>query len=162
MHGRRGYERRAGDACGNRRTGRTVKRSAAVIALLAVPLAACKQPPGAQPLSPSLVQPGMGITIEDLRSVPASDAASRSSDAYYIVTFAWTNGLGYALAPSIDHFVLEDTNNRRFLGADSGTSALVGIANYAGVLAAGATHAYTVGFRVPQNTTGLLFYDATF
>jgi hypothetical protein len=39
---------------------------------------------------------------------------------------------------------------------------LVGISNYSGVLKVGDSHDYTVGFRVPSNTTGTLFYDNTF
>jgi len=139
-----------------------VKRSAAVLVLFATPLAGCKQPPEATQPTLGLVRAGTDVAIAKLRAVSASDALAQSNDEYYVVTFVWTNRLGYALAPRIDHFVLEDANRRRFLGADAGDAALVGIANYTGVLQQGGAHEYTVGFRVPQNTTGMLFYDATF
>ncbi len=108
------------------------------------------------------VRPGTDVAIQDVREVSANDALAQSSDEYYVVRFVWTNHLGYALVPRIDRFVLEDANRRRFLGSDSGSPALVGIENYSGLLQQGASHEYTVGFRVPQNTAGRLYYDATF
>lgn len=141
---------------------RTVKRSAAVLVLLATPLAACKEPPDASEPAPGLVRPGTDVVIQNVREIAASDALAQSSDEYYVVRFTWTNRVGYALAPRINRFVLEDANRRRFLAADSGSAALVGIDNYAGLLQQGASHEYTVGFRVPANTAGTLFYDATF
>jgi hypothetical protein len=153
---------RAGDACADRRTRALVKRSAAVLVLLAAPLAGCKEPPGAPQVAAGFVRPGTDVVIENVREISASDALAQSSDEYYVVRFAWTNHVGYALAPRIDRFVLEDTNRRRFLGSDSGSAALIGIENYAGLLEQGASHDYTVGFRVPQNTAGTLYYDAPF
>ena len=152
----------AGDACADRRTAAFVKRSAAAFALLAASLAGCKEPVPAPAPAAGFIRPGTDIVIGDVREISASDAVAQSSDEYYVVRFAWTNHVGYALAPRIDRFVLEDANRRRFLGSDSGSSALVGIDNYAGVLQQGASHVYTVGFRVPQNTAGTLYYDATF
>ncbi len=134
-----------------------------MLVLLAAPLAACKEPPEApEARATGLVRAGADVAIERVREIPVSDALAQSNDEYYVITFAWTNRLGYALAPRINRFVLEDPNRRRFLGADSGSAALVGIENDAGVLQQGATHDYTVGFRVPHSTTGTLFYDATF
>jgi hypothetical protein len=45
---------------------------------------------------------------------------------------------------------------------DSGNANLAGIENYDGVLKVGENHDYTVGFRVPQNAQGILYYDASF
>lgn len=141
---------------------RTVKRSAAVLVLLAAPIAGCKEPPAASEPVAGFVRAGTDVVILDVRELAAGDALAQSSDEYYVVRFAWTNRVGRALAPRIDRFVLEDTNRRRFLGADSGSAALVGIDNYAGLLQQGVSHEYTVGFRVPANTAGTLYYDATF
>ncbi len=139
-----------------------MKRSAAVLVLLAAPLAGCKEPPALPEPEAGFIRAGTDVTIVSVHRITASDALAQSSDEYYVVRFAWTNHVGYALAPRIDRFVLEDANRRRFLGSDSGSSALVGIENFTGLLQQGASHEYTVGFRVPQNTAGTLYYDATF
>jgi hypothetical protein len=162
IHGAERLLARAGDACENRRSRRSVKRSAAVLVLVAAPLTGCKEPPAPSEPTAAFVRPGTDVVIESMREVPASDEFAPTSDQYYVVRFTWTNHVGYALAPRIDRFVLEDANRRRFLGADSGSPALVGIENYRGQLEQGASHEYTVGFRVPQNTMGMLFYDASF
>ena len=130
--------------------------------LLAASLAGCKEPAALPAPAAGFVRPGTDVTIQDVREISANDALAQSSDEYYVVRFTWINHVGYALSPRIDRFVLEDANRRRFLGSDSGSSALVGIENYAGLLQQGASHDYTVGFRVPQNTAGTLYYDATF
>lgn len=140
-----------------------MKRRAVLLALLAAPLTACKAPPSVpSDAATGFVRPGTDVTLTRVRTYAANDAVAQSSDQYYVVTFTWINHVGYAFAPRIDHFVLEDANRRRFLGADSGSSALVGISNVTTLLQQGASHEYTVGFRVPQNTTGTLFYDASF
>ncbi|MDQ2857195.1 MAG: hypothetical protein M3R53_00915 [Candidatus Eremiobacteraeota bacterium] len=128
----------------------------------AAALAGCKEPPAGASAAAGLVTPGQAIAIASVRTYATSDAVAGSTDEYYIVAFTFTNTLGSAFAPRIDHFVLEDDQKRRFLGADSGNANLVGLSNYAGPLKAGDAHEYTVGFRVPQNTHAKLFYDATF
>ncbi len=130
------------------------------VALLA--LAGCKEPPGPNDPVAGFVRAGKDVTIANVREFSAADGVAFSNDEYYVVKFTWTNDVGYALAPRIDHFVIEDRDRRRFLGADSGSPALVGISNFADPVKPGDSHDYTVGFRVPQNTTGTLYYDATF
>ena len=142
-----------------------VRRLVPFVALIvATLLAGCKEPaPGATTAATTgLVRPGTDVVVKEIRTYQPQDGVSGSNDLYYVVTFAFTNNLGVPLAPRIDHFVLEDEDKRRFLGVDSGNASLVGISNYTGVLKVGDSHAYTVGFRVPQNTHALLFYDATF
>ncbi|GAC1301400.1 MAG: hypothetical protein NVSMB19_09470 [Vulcanimicrobiaceae bacterium] len=155
---------RAGDACANRRRRGVVKRFLS-LALLCVAtfLAGCKTPQGTdvQPSS-GLIRAGQDIVIKELRTYATSDAVAFSNDQYYVARFTFTNNLGFALKPRIDHFVIEDLRKVRYLGVDSGSAALVGISNYDGVLQRGEAHDYTVGFRVPLNAQGLLFYDATF
>ena len=139
-------------------------RSLALLVLLLLPLVACREPQGAEaPSGPSagIVHSGTDITIKAVRTSATGDNVGSGSDQFYLVTFTFKNDLGYALTPRIDHFVLEDTERRRFLGADSGSPALIGISNTVALLHAGDEHDYTVGFRVPQNTTGTLYYDAT-
>lgn len=139
-----------------------MKRFAALAALAALLLAGCKEPQGDSNPANGLVRGGQDIVVKDVRTYTPSDSVAGSNDEYYIVTFTFTNQQGMALAPRIDHFVLEDQDRRRYLGAESGNATLVGISNYAGVLKVGDSHDYTVGFRVPQNTHAVLFYDASF
>ena len=153
---------RAGDACVNRRKASRVKRFSALAVLAAALLAGCKDPQGNTSPSLGLVRAGTDVAIKDVRTYAPGDAIAGTNDEYYVVTFTFTNSLGFALVPRIDHFVLEDQDRRRYLGADSGNANLVGISNYSGLLKVGDSHDYTVGFRVPQNTHALLFYDATF
>lgn len=142
-----------------------MKRSLVLAALCASPLlASCKEPTQAADSSKvnSFVRAGQDITISEMRTYGTSDAIAGTNDEYYVIRFKWTNTLGIALVPKIDHFVIEDTSKRRFLGVQTGNSALVGISNYSGQLDRGESHEYTVGFRVPLNTQGMLFYDASF
>jgi len=135
------------------------------LALLCVAtlLAGCKEPQGSEVKTASgFIRSGQDIVIKDMRAYPTSDAVAYTNDQYYVVRFGFTNNLGLALKPKIDHFVIEDLGKVRYLGVDSGSTALVGISNYDGILQKGDSHDYTVGFRVPLNTQGQLFYDATF
>jgi len=109
-----------------------------------------------------LIRPGADIIIKSISIRTPADAIAGTNDVYYVVRFNFTNHLGNTLAPRIDHFAIEDDQKRRFLGADGGSSALVGISNYLGQLKVGDSHDYTVGFRVPLSTQGTLFYDPTF
>ncbi len=129
----------------------------------AAALAGCKEPaPDSPGLASTLIRPGSDIVVKTVRTFATADNVAYSSDEYYVVTLNFTNRLGYALAPRIDHFVLEDAKNVRYLGVDSGNANLAGIENYDGVLKVGENHDYTVGFRVPQNAQGILYYDASF
>ncbi len=109
-----------------------------------------------------LLRAGADIVIKSIAVRTPSDAIAGTNDVYYVVKFNFTNHLGNTLAPRIDHFAIEDERKRRFLGADSGSPTLIGISNYAGQLKVGDSHDYTVGFRVPFDTQGTLFYDPTF
>ncbi len=137
-------------------------RSAALSFAAVVFLSGCKAPEKPGDAIVPLVEGGTGVAIENVRDVPAANANARSTDDFYIVTFTWTNTLGFALVPKISHFVFVDPAAKRFLGADSGDAALVGIRNSGDEVAQGGSHAYTVGFRVPRATTGRLFYDDSF
>jgi hypothetical protein len=136
----------------------------AFILCVAPMLAGCKEPPSGALVdsATTLVRPGEDIVVKSVRTVAPGDNLAYSTDQYYIVTFNFTNHLGFALVPRPDHFVMEDQQKVRYLGADSGNANLSGIQNYDGVLKVGENHDYTIGFRVPQNTQGILYYDATF
>ncbi len=126
-------------------------------------LAGCKDPQGTEAkLSSGTIRPGQDIVIKEMRTYTPTDSVAGTNDLYYVVRFVWTNTLGYALKPRLDHFVIEDLGKVRYLGIVSGSTVLIGISNFDGVLEKGDSHEYTVGFRVPINTQGQLFYDATF
>lgn len=148
----------------DRRKASGVKRSFLLVAAcLVFTLGGCKDPGGAQNDSENrLVRPASDIAIKSVRTFAPSDQVAGSNDEYYVITFTFTNDQGMSLAPRVNHFVLQDILNRRFFGVDSGNTALVGISNYEGVLKVGDSHDYTIGFRVPQDSTGTLFYDNTF
>ncbi len=110
----------------------------------------------------TFVRAGQDVEIKELRTYGTSDAIAGTNDEYYVIRFKFTNNVGVALVPRIDHFVIQDLQNRRYLGVEIGNAALIGISNYTGELARGDSHDYTVGFRVPTNTQGIIFYDASF
>ncbi|GAC1311564.1 MAG: hypothetical protein NVS2B3_14570 [Vulcanimicrobiaceae bacterium] len=140
-----------------------MKRSLCLAMLGAAALAGCKEPQATETKSVSgFVRAGQDIAIKETRSYATTDAVAYSHDEYLVVRFTFTNTLGFALKPRVDHFVIEDLRKVRYLGVDSGAAALIGISNYEGVLQKGESHEYTVGFRVPIDTQGQLFYDATF
>jgi hypothetical protein len=141
-----------------------VKRHVFLVAALASAALASGRPAVAAYTNPALsfVHPGQDVVVKDVRIYDAADGVAGSNDQYYVVTFNFTNNLGFALAPRIDHFVFEDIDKRRYFGVVSGNSSLIGISNYAGVLKVGESHDYTVGFRVPLGAQGLIFYDASF
>jgi hypothetical protein len=129
-----------------------VNRLVCLLALcFAAALAGCKEPaPDSPGLASELVRPGSDIVVKAVRTYATADNVAYSSDEYYIVTLNFTNRLGYALAPRIDHFVLEDAKNVRYLGVDSGNANLAGIENYDGVLKVGENHDYTVLARAAR------------
>lgn len=144
-----------------------MKRSLLLLVACAAVLSGCKDPgapgSGSSGISGSaFVHAAPDVVVKDVRTFSPSDAVAGSNDEYYIITFTFTNDQGQSLAPRINHFVLQDIQNRRFFGVDSGNVNLIGISNYTGVLQVGDAHDYTVGFRVPQGTTATLFYDNTF
>lgn len=147
---------------------RRVMRFLSVLALCVVPfLAGCKDPDqgsGAASgnAAAGFLHAGTDIIIKDVRTFSPTDQVAGTNDEYYVVTFTFTNNQGMSLAPRIDHFVIQDLQNRRYNGADSGSVNLIGLSNYTGQLKVGESHDYTVGFRVPTNTNGTLFYDNTF
>ena len=145
----------------DRRKRQSVKRIFALAVLCAAAaLAGCKEPQS-EPNS-GFVRAGQDVVVKSVRIYPSTDNAAFSNEQYYVVAFNFTNHLGIGLVPKLDHFVLQDSGNVRYLGITSGSSTLAGISNSDDYLKVGDSHDYTVGFRVPKNTIGTLFYDATF
>jgi hypothetical protein len=142
-----------------------VNRSLTYLAVFAVAvLGGCKDPnaAGTTGSAAGFVHAAPDVVVKDVRTYVPGDSVAGSNDEYYVVSFTFTNDQGQSLAPRVNHFVLQDLQNRRYFGVDSGNVTLIGISNYTGVLKEGESHDYTVGFRVPQGTTGTLFYDSSF
>lgn len=135
--------------------------------LLAVVLAAgttgCNQPTDPVPL-PAKVLSGIGdVKVLSSMIVPTGEGATQLSGgqvAYVIAKIEFTNDLGFDTTPVISNFILQDTSGRRFVGQDTGSSALVGISNSTEVLKKDEKRVYTVGFRVADpTTTGTIEYS---
>jgi hypothetical protein len=121
-------------------------------------LAACQQPK--QEAIP-LVAGSTDIVVHSSRMFTADIGTTLSSQAFYIVcTLTFTNDTGHDASPEPKNFVLQDQLGQSYVGVDSGAAALVGISNYAGVVKKDAHQDYTIGFRVPSNTRGTVFYSA--
>jgi len=134
-----------------------------VLCCATLALASCKDP-DSDSKDPGLafVRAGTDVVVHEVRIYTPQDSIAGTHDEYYIVKFTFTNSASAALAPRMDHFVLQDESNTRYFGADSGSPTLIGLSNYTGVLNVGDSHDYTLGFRVPTNTKGTLFYDNSF
>jgi hypothetical protein len=107
---------------------------------------------------------GIGdVEVRTVRVVPSSDSGpglAAGSVAYVIATVALTNGSAHDIVPAIDRFFLTAPRNVRYQGADSGSSALVGVSNPHTMLKHGDTRDYTVGFRTTEPVVaGTISYE---
>ncbi len=134
-------------------------RLISVLTLCALFLSGCKEPQG-EP-GAGLVTGSQEVKVLSVRTYTAAENSGLSSSLYYVVKVNFTNHLRYDFAPRINRFILVSQTNVKFTGADSGSASLVGISNYSGTLKRDESHEYTVGFQVPLNTIGTIFYDPT-
>jgi hypothetical protein len=136
-----------------------VKQSVLIAGLAAcLAFAGCQQPK--QEAVP-LASGSTNIVVHATRMYTADVGNTMTSQAYYIVcTFTFTNDTGHDTSPQPKNFVLQDPLGQTYVGVDSGAASLVGISNYAGVVKKDAHQDYTIGFRVPANTRGTVFYSA--
>ena len=136
-----------------------MNRTSALACLVAcLALSGCQEPKAdAVPL----VTGSRDIVVRSARTYQADPGATTSSQAYYIVcVVTFTNDLGYDVAPAAKNFVLQDALGQTYVGVDSGATAFVGVSNYSGIVKKDDKQEYTVGFRVPANTRGSVFYAA--
>jgi hypothetical protein len=128
---------------------------------LTVALSACRE---TQPAGPLMFVGLGGVRVEDAHIVPSREANTMSAGgghvSYVVVHLELTNGSAAELIPEIERFVLADRFGNRFSGIDSGSAALLGIANPRGPLPPGATREYIVAFRVTDPTVaGNIAYE---
>lgn len=127
---------------------------------LTVALSACRE---TQPAHTMFV--GLGsVRVLDVRLVDSGDANTTSAGGgaltYVVAHLAYTNDTGSDFTPEPRRFVLVDRFGSSYAGVESGSSALMGIANSRQPLQAGATREYEVGFRVGDPTiSGTIAYE---
>jgi hypothetical protein len=135
---------------------RLLALSSLALALL-VP-AGCKQP---TPEATTPVGGSSNVTVRSSKVYRADMGATDASVAYYIVCeVTFTNTLGHDVYPEPKNFVFFDAYGQPYPGIDSGSTALIGISNYSGVVKTDAKQDYTIGFRVPSVTSGAVYYAA--
>ncbi len=79
---------------------------------------------------------------------------------YVVATVELTNDTSGDFTPDVSRFFLNSTNNERYQGTDSGSSALIGVSNAHRPLKQGDKRDYTVGFRTPDPViTGTISYE---
>ncbi|HEY0799167.1 MAG TPA: hypothetical protein VGD50_08450 [Candidatus Baltobacteraceae bacterium] len=124
---------------------------------LVVVLTGCKEPAGSNVQS-SVVRGTQDVVVNSVTQyIDPNDA----KQVFYVCQITWTNSAGPDLIPRIERFILTDASENQYPGLDTGAVALIGINNYRGVVKKGETHSFTVGFHVPFNTVGTIFYDQT-
>jgi len=136
-----------------------VNRFAFVLLFSTLALAGCKQPTAGDQAA-QFVTGGDDVVVHSVR-VYSSPENSVQGDTIYVVNFTYTNNQTIDFAPHISYFIFEDQNKIRHTGLEGGSVVTAGLSNYDGVLKRGESHEYTVGFRVYQNTAGMLYYDPT-
>ena len=126
---------------------------------LALALGACKETAvAAQPIS------GTGdVQVRDVRFIPATESGpglAAGTVTYVLATVALTNDTAHDFAPAMERFILTAARNVRYAGADSGSSAFVGVSNPHTMLKHGDTRTYTVGFRTTDPVVaGTISYE---
>jgi hypothetical protein len=79
---------------------------------------------------------------------------------YAVATVELTNEGSRDFTPDVSRFFLTASNNERYQGTDSGSSALIGVSNAHRMLKRGDKRDYTVGFRIPDPViTGTISYE---
>ena len=133
-----------------------MKRITVLGAAAVLVLAGCKQPPSA---GDAAVNGSTNIVVHEAKIYPAPVGATELGSGYYIVCkLTFTNTYGHDIAPEPKNFVLYDAYGQPYVGVDSGTSVMVGISNYSGIVKKDEKHDYTIGFRVQAVTSGAVFY----
>ncbi len=147
---------------------RQVNRKIFLAGVSAVPLLGAvsqgtQTAPKFQDESHGAVRAGEGVILKSIKVLLNNDGNADGLVQWFIVSFNWTNVLGYAIAPKITHWTIVDTENMFWTGQDGGSTQLVGLPTYYdGQLQRGESHDYTVGFHLTARMIGTLFYDATY
>ena len=137
------------------------KRIVSLVAtmVIAVALCGCQE---AKPGPSAIVTGSQNVQILSAQMVSTNDAGNSvggQATWYLIAKIQFTNTYNIDFAPIIAYFTLQDPQANRYQAFDSGSTALVGISNFGGVLKKDEKHEYTIGFRVSQGTTGFIFYQ---
>lgn len=134
----------------------TFQRVCSLLALVVLVFAAgCKQPTGGAAGLGTVK--GVGDTV--VQSVTQYADPSNSQYVYYVCKIVWTNRSSQDVTPRIAKFILTDADNVRYPALETGSTALIGVSNYHGIVKQGESHEYTVGYRVLTNVVGSIYYD---
>ncbi len=137
-----------------------VMRALVAALIAACVLVGCKEP--SPEADAAQVQGSTNVVIHGFKFVPTQSAnmSSGTNDQFYVICkLTFTDTLGFDVAPQPKNFEFQDPLGNVFVGVDSGDAALIGISNYEGIVKEGQRQDYTVAFRVPPNTSGIVFYS---
>jgi len=119
--------------------------------------------PKNQDESHGAVRAGEGVILKSIKVLLNNDLNADGLVQWFIISFNWTNNLGYVITPKITHWTIVDTENIIWTAADGGSSQIIGMPSYyEGQLQRGESHDYTVAFHLSARMVGTLFYDATY
>jgi hypothetical protein len=136
-----------------------VNRTAALAVLGALLLAGCKEPKQGPA---STIQGSTNVELHTVKFFTAASGNTSSGlrESYYVVcALTFTNTYGFDVAPEPKNFVLTDPIGNQYIGVDTGSSQLVGISNYRGLVKKDEKQDYTIAFHVPANVAGAIFYS---
>jgi hypothetical protein len=109
------------------------------------------------------VRAGQDVILKSVKVFQNNDGNADGLVQWFIVSFNWTNNLGYVIAPKITHWTIIDTENQPWTAADGGSTQLIGMPSYYdGQLQRGESHDFTVAFHLSARMVGTLFYDASY
>lgn len=135
-----------------------MNRTLALLLFAACALAGCKQ---VKPDAAPLIRGSTNVAVRTVKyfAANAGNLSSGEGPSYYVVCeLTFTNTLGFDSAPEAKNFQLVDPVGNTYVGIDSGAGALIGVSNYRGIVKKDDRQDYTIGFHVPANVSGAVFY----
>ena len=103
------------------------------------------------------------LQVLDSRLVSTGGSGTTSvggaSQSYAIIKVHFTNSISEQLFPIITHFVLTTADGSRYTGADSGSTALIGISNNYSPMKRGESRDFTMGFSIGLLQAGQVVYE---
>lgn len=134
-------------------------RLAPALVLVGLLAAGCQE----KPAPVNLFTGTSDVRVLDARFVSSNDAAAGTlggtERSYLIMKVHLSNDISEQLFVTPSHFVFTTQDGNRYLGIDSGSSALIGISNNYGAMKRGDERDYVVAFRIPNEQAGTISYE---
>ena len=134
-------------------------RLAPALLLVGLLAAGCQE----KPAPVNLFTGTSDVRVVDARFVTSNDAAAGTlggmARSYLIMKVHLTNDISEQLYVTPSHFVFTTQDGNRYMGIDSGSSALIGISNDYGALKRGDERDFVVAFRLPIEQAGTISYE---